>query len=456
MFSFKKSSLPNKTDLLFSDRSLLLLIAPLVVEQMLFIFVGMADTVMISSTGEASVSAISLVDSIFMLFVSLFGAFANGGAVVTGQFLGRKAFGEAKSSAAQLLWFSAIVGVVISIALGMVQEQFIRTVYGQLEPEVYNRCLTYMSIVNLSIPFLSVMNAAAAIFRTMGNSKTTLIVAVIMNIINVVGNAVLIYIFKFEVAGAAIPTLVSRIFACVILIYLLYKLPTRLCLRGSMRFHLDKAMLGKILRIGVPNGVDGISFHLGRLLLTSIISTMGTAAITANAVSGSIAGLNMVAGMAFATATLTIISRCIGANDYEQARYFNRKLMAYSYLTAIVLSGLVILLMDPIIFLFNLSDETGVLVEHLTTFYAVSFMIVWIPAFQLPNTLRSAGDTRFTMIVSVFSMWCFRLVGGYVLAIPLQLGVQGVWYAMVLDWVVRATFFTFRYRGTAWMKKKVI
>ncbi len=442
--------------MIFNNRSLAILVVPLIVEQLMAVFVGLADTVMISSTGEAAVSAISVVDSLLFLFIGLFGSFATGGAVVTGQYLGRGDFGDAKKSAMQLLWFSGIFGVIIAVTLGVAQQPLIEAMFGQLDSVVFDHSMTYMNVVNVSIPFLAVYSAAAAIFRTMGNSKVTMVVAIAMNVINVIGNAVLIYGFSFGVLGAAIPTLVSRIFACVALVVLLYRSPTRLSIRGNLKFRLDVSMLRKILGIGVPNGIESSSFQLGKLLLVSVISTLGTTAITANAVTNSIAMINIVPGMAFSMATLTIVSRCVGAGDYEQARYYNIKLIRYCYLTTTVLSGIVMLFANPILSLYNLTEQTHEIAFHLTMVHCIGSIAMWPLSFQLPNTLRAAGDARFTMVVSMFSMWVVRLLGGYLLAIPLGLGVAGVWYAMMLDWVVRSICMVTRYNGTKWMKKKVI
>ncbi len=455
MFGIKNRAI-GENRLIFNNRSLFALIVPLIVEQILSVFVGLADTVMISSTGEAAVSAISLIENLLFLFISLFNAIATGGAVVTGQYIGKKDISSARSSSSQLLLFSALAGIVIAVLMSITRSNLITLLFGSLEPDVYAHSNTYMAIVTLSIPFLAVFSAAAAVFRTMGNSKLPMLSAICMNIINVVGNAVLIYGFKMDVVGAAIPTLISRAFACILLLFLLYKSPSELRLKGNISLRIKPQMLKKILSIGIPNGIESSSFQLGKLLLLSAVSTLGTASITANAITNNISIINIVPGISLSMAALTVVSRCIGAGDVEQARYYTRRLMFYSYAGTALLSLLIYLFLDPILTMYNLTPETFAITQHTVSVHCLGAFVMWATSFQLPNTLRAAGDARFTMTVSMFSMWVFRLIGGYVLMIPLGLGVPGLWYAMMIDWTVRSIFFVTRYIGTRWLKRKVV
>ncbi len=446
----------NKGSLIFNNRLLFALIVPLVVEQILSVFVGLADTIMISGTGEAAISAISLVESLLFLFIGFFNSLATGGAVVTGQYIGKKDIASARESSSQLLLFSAILGIVIAVIMAVTRSGLITLLFGSLEPEVYAHSNTYMFIVTLSIPFLSVFSATAAIFRTMGNSKLPMMSAICMNIINVVGNAVLIYGFNLGVVGAAVPTLISRAFACFMLLFLLYKSPSNLSIKGNISLRIKPHMLKKILSIGIPNGIESSSFQLGKLLLLSAVSTLGTVSITANAITNSIAMINIVPGVSLSMATLTVVSRCIGANNVEQARHYTRLLLFFSYAGTALLSLLIFLFLDPILALYNLTPQTHAVTSHTVTVHCIGAFALWATSFQLPNTLRAAGDARFTMAVSMFSMWVFRLMGGYILMIPLGFGVSGLWYAMMIDWIIRSSFFVVRYLGSRWLKKKVI
>ncbi len=445
-----------KEGYLFTYKDIAVLLSPLIVEQLLNVSVGVADSLMISSVGEAAVSAVSLVDSIIFLFITVLTAFATAGAVITGQYLGRKEHKSAIHAATQLILFNLIFGLVISACLEFFRQEIITVLFGGVAADVYDYSITYLRITNLSLPLYAVFLACAAIFRTMGNSKVPMVISMVMNVINVAGNAVCIYGLGMEVEGAAIPTLISRGFAGITLFVLLFNPNLLITLKGNINLKIDKKEMFNILRIGIPGGIENSSFQLGKVLLTGIVSTLGTTAIAANAVTGAFAVFNVIPGMSVGLGTITIISRCIGAGDYEQAKYYHRLLYKISYLCTFAIGVVVILISEFGLQLYNLSPQTRELSFWLIMVHTIGSMIMWTPSFHIPYTLRSAGDVRFCMVVATFSMFVFRVFAGYLLAIPFGLGLAGVWYAMMMDWLVRSIFFIARYKSEKWATKKVI
>ena len=451
-----KTATADRSNYLFSNRALVTLIIPLIIEQFLNVLVGMADTIMVSNVGEAAVSGVSLVDSIMLLLINVFQALATGGAVVAGQYLGRQREKRACEAANQLVWFVTLLAVGIMATMYLGKGFILHVVFGQIDADVMHHANIYLLIVNASIPFIALYNAGAAIFRSMGNSQVSMKVSMLMNIINVCGNAILVYGFGCGAEGVAIPTLISRMVAAILITVLLLNQKQLLHIKPSLRYQFRPGLVKKILQIGIPNGLENSMFQLGKIIVLSLVSTFGTYAITANAVANTVASFQTIPGMAMNLAITTVISQCVGARDYEQARYYTRKLLKIAYASVVVTVVIMLAASNLITQAYNLSDITAAEAIKIFFLHGISVMMIWPTAFSLPSTLRAAGDVRFCMITSVTSMWVCRVVFSYVFGQFFGFGVFGVWMAMILDWWVRAFFFVRRYRGSQWMTKALV
>lgn len=440
----------DRSAYLFDNKALRALIIPLIIEQLLAILVGMADSIMIASVGEAAVSGVSLVDNIMVLFINAFGALAAGGAVISGQYLGQKSDKNACEASNQIVWFITIVAVGIMAIIYCGKWFILHVVFGAIDADVMAHANTYLLIVSASIPFMALYNAGAAIFRAMGNSKVSMQVSIIMNLINIGGNAILIYGFHRGTEGVAIPTLISRVVAAVIITVLLTDQKRQLHISRSFHYRPDWRMIRRILSIGVPNGLENSMFQLGKIMVLSLVSTFGTYAIAANAVSNAVALFQILPGIALNLAITSVIAMCVGAGDYEQAHYYTKKLVGIVYVLIWIMNAVIFLLLPFILKAYHLSDLTAETTKQILYFHSISCMIVWPIAFSLPATLRAAGDAKVTMIISIASMWIFRIVFSYILGRYMGLGVFGVWVAMVIDWCFRAVFMMVRYHGGKW------
>ncbi|MEF9916320.1 MAG: MATE family efflux transporter [Lachnospiraceae bacterium] len=443
----------QKKKYLFDNKALAALMIPLIIEQALAVLVGMADSIMVASVGESAVSGVSLVDNIMVLLINIFAALATGGAVVVGQYLGQQRREKACKASSQLVWFITIVAVVITMIVYIGKDFILHGVFGKIDSDVMGYAKTYLLIVTASIPFIALYNGGAAIFRAMGNSKISMQISIIMNIINVVGNAILIYGFHWGTEGVAIPTLVSRIVAALLITIFLCDQSRTLHIEKSFRYHFDWGMVKKILYIGVPNGMENSMFQLGKILVLSLISSFGTYAIAANAVSNAVALFQILPGMALSLAVTTVIARCIGAGDYEQVHYYTKKLNIITYICMWVSNGVIMLAIPFILRIYHLSERTAGITRQILIFHAIASMIIWPLAFMLPGTLRAAGDVKFTMCASILSMWIFRIGFSYILGKYLGWGVFGVWVAMVIDWCFRTICFIIRYASGKWKDK---
>lgn len=441
-----------KKERLFTNRQLLTLLWPLVIEQALGVLVGMADTVMVSSVGEAAISGVSLVDMINQLIITLFGALATGGAVVTSQYLGAKRQGDAAKSAGQLVGLSALLGVSVAAFCLLTRTAQLRLFFGTITDDVMEACLVYFTITSLSFPFLALYNAGAAIFRSTGNSAVSMKVSVIVNAINFCGNAFCVFVLKMGVAGVAVPTLVSRAVGAVIILSLAAKRDYVLRITPRTVTRLEGRTVRSILYIGIPSAFENSLFQLGRVLVVSMISLFGTVHISANAVANNLDAVGCIVGNAMGLAMITVIGRCVGAQDFEQVKYYTKKLLLWDYIAQGAANVTVILLLNQILSLYTLTPETRALSWTLVMIHDGCGILLWPAAFALPNALRAANDVRFTMMTSVVSMIVFRMGLSWILCVNMGLGAVGVWYAMVVDWICRIICFVTRFVTGTWKK----
>ena len=448
----------DRSNLLFSRDALIRLIVPLIIEQLLLMTVGMADTVMVTTAGEATVSGVSLVDNINTLIIQIFSALSTGGAVVVAQYLGRQETHSAKTAAKQLLYAMTGISAVLMILALIFRQHILSLIFGQVEPAVMDSALVYFLLTAAAYPFMGIYNAGAALFRAMGNSKVSMINSFIINVINILVNAILIFGFGMGAAGAGIGTLVSRIAAAVIIMVMLRHPGLTVQVADIFHFEFNGSMIRRILFIGIPTGMENGMFQAGKLMVLNLITTFGTSAVAANAIANSISGVINVPGSAMGLAIITVIGRCIGAGDTRQAVHYTKLLVGCSYLSMLIMGSALFFSADFLVTLFNLSPEAMAMASQVLKLCAIANMLFWPMAFTLPNSLRAAGDAVFTMVVSLTTMFVCRVALSYVFACSwgLGLGLLGVWLAMFCDWIVRAVCFLWRYWRGSWKKIHVI
>ena len=424
-------------------------------EQFLNVMVGMVDTLMVSKAGEAAVSGVALTTNINLLIIQVMAALATGGAVVCSQYNGRKDTEEATFAAAQLETVLLVFSVAAALICAVFGHRMLPAIFGKVEETVMRSAWVYMFVSALSYPFLGVYNAGAAIFRSVGNSKVSMILSVLMNAINIVLNAVLV-MMGYGVLGVALATLVSRIVCGICMVILVTKPYNPLQLRRMRELMPNRKMITRILRIGIPSGIENSMFQVGKLMVVSMITRFGTAAIAANSVSYSVIEFPNIPGMSMGLALITVVGNCLGAGEIEQAKKYTKKLMILAYAGDWIMNALLFVFAPQVVGVFSLSKEaTDMAVEVLRWFSSVA-VFIWPLSFTLPNALRAAGDVKYTMLTGILSMWMFRVLCSYFLAVVCNLGILGVWYGMFIDWGVRSLFFVIRYLSGKWQTKKVI
>ena len=469
MSAFKKdNSALDKANMMFSNRAMIKIMVPLFLQQVLAILVSTVDSIMVSYAGEAAVSGVSLVGSLDVLLVIFFTAMTAGGSIVVAQLLGRKDFAAVNEAAKQLVYIATIVAVVVTTVVIIIKKWLLGLLFGDAEADVMAAALDYFSIIALSFPLLAITEGVGAIFRTSGNTTTALLISLVVNIINVGGNALFIMGFNMGSAGAALSTLIARAVGALIFIVLITNKKREIFIDNLLRYRPDFGIIKKILRLGVPNGIESAMFQFGKLLTQSLISGMGTAVIAANAVASTISGYQYTTGNACRSTMITVVGRCIGAGEREQAKHYSRKIMKINYVamwSVVLFTGV---FLSPIVSLYDISSEASAQAKELILYHCLCASLIWPIAFTLPSCFRAAGDVNYSLGISLFAMWVFRVGGSYILALSsvsvfgwfavqgFGMGVLGVWVAMTVDWVFRTVFFITHYFREKWFYFKRI
>ncbi len=439
--------------MLFTNRDLTKIIVPLLVEQFLAVTIGMLDSVMVASAGEAAVSGVSLVDSVNLLMVYVFTALASGGSIVISQFIGAKNDEYANRATKQLVWVVFLVCFILMTTMLVFRNGLLSLVFGKIDADVMANAKVYFLFTALSYPFLGLYNAGAAIFRAMGNSKISMKVSMVMNVTNLFGNALLIFVFNMGAAGAAIATLFSRILGAAIMMIRVCDKNLSVYLEKPFSFKPDFHLIKRICAIGIPNGAENGMFQFGKVVTQSLISGFGTMQIAANAAAGGLTSIQYSPGGALGIAMVIVVGRCVGAGENEQARKYARKLLGIAYILMASLAVIMAVFSKQLVGLYSLSPQSAKIAQQLLVLHCVGVAVFHPTAFCLANSFRAANDVRSTMILSICSMWVFRVGLSYVFGKYLGLGVLGVWLAMQTDWIFRAICFGVRFVRGTWLTK---
>ncbi|MDR1787817.1 MAG: MATE family efflux transporter [Treponema sp.] len=441
----------------WTNRRLWRLIWPLVIEQTLALAMGVADTVMVSSVGEHAVSGVNVVDNITNLLIIAFSAMATGGAVVTSQYIGRQDRQNARLASKQLVYVIILISTLTMAFTLPLRNLIIRVIYGDIGPQVLEQASLYFLITAFSYPFLGLYNGCAALFRAAGNSRVPMLIALLVNAINIGGNMLFIFGLRIGVAGAALSTLLSRTTAALVLAGMLAaNRGSPISLAGLFKVRLVRPMIRNILNVGIPSGLENSMFQVGRLMTQRIFPYFGTAAMAGNAIASVVNSCSFMPGNAFGMALLTVVGQCIGAGDYAEAKRQTAKIMKAAWMTIFILSVVIYLAMDPIISIFNVSDEARLFARSYLRLHCISMALFWAFSFCLPNALRAAGDARYVMIAASVSMWTVRVSCSYLLSFAAALGPVGVWAGMGIDFISRGACYMGRWLGGRWQTKRVI
>lgn len=451
-----KQTLQKKNTGLFSNTALRQLIIPLAIEQVLVILVGVADTMMVSYAGEAAMSGVSLIDMYAFMMITIMAAVSTGGAVIVSQYIGNKDNQNANLSASQLITVSGLVATGLMAISMLLHREILNLFFGSVEYDVMQAADKYLLITAISYPFLGIYDSGAALYRSIEKTNITMYVSLLMNVINIVGNAVGIFVLKAGVAGVAFPTLISRIAAGIVMTVLVFGKSNAVHISMKEILSWNSHCIKRILSIAIPNSIENGLFALGRILVLSITALFGTMQLAANSAALSVSQIAIIVVNAVNLAMVTVVGQCVGAGDYPQASMYMKKLIKISYIATLILSTAVCVSLPFILNLYKLSDEAYHLAFILVFIHNIAAIILHPLSFNLPNGLRAAGDAKYTMYIGICSMIVFRLGVAALLGIVMQLGVIGVFIAMTADWTARSILFVIRYMSGKWKNYRAI
>lgn len=441
---------------MFTRKQIWNLLIPLMIEQVLTSLMGTVDTMMVSTAGSAAISAVSLVDTINVLMIHIFTAMAAGGTIVCAQYLGRKDFEGANRSGQQLILSVAAIAMLLTVCFTVFRAPVLKLIFGTVEQDVMDAALIYLLITALSYPFIALYNAGAALFRVEGNSRLPMTISTISNLINVAGNAILIFGFGMGAAGAALATLVSRII-CAAAILIRLRMPKQtIVVRDYLKIRPDRKCIANIMRVGIPTGIENGMFQFGKIAIQSSISLLGTTAIAGHAMAASVELLTSNAQMGIGYGMMTIIGQCIGAGRVDEAKKYIKQLTGYAEILTIIISAIFAVLIRPITRMAGMETAAADLCVHMIYVISIYKIFPWTWAYVPAFGMRAAGDVRFSMIASSMVMWVCRVLATTLMIRVFHWGIMSAWYGMFLDWTVKAAIFYLRFRSGKWAEHKVI
>ena len=437
---------------MYTKEQLRRLLIPLMFEQVLTALMGSVDTIMVTNIGSAAISAVSLVDSLNILIINIFAAMATGGAIICAQYLGSNQKDKANQALKQLIFSVTLISILITIPCILFRRPLLTLIFGSVEKNVMDNALNYLFITALSYPFIALYNAGAASFRTSQNSRLPMAIAFGSNI----GNVFFIFTLSLGVAGAALSTLLSRIISAIIILILLKQPKQDLYVDSYLSIRPEIETITKILKIGIPTGIENGMFQFGKLVIQSTVSTMGTTAIAAQAMVAMLESFACQASIGVGLGMMTVVGKCVGAKEYEQARHYTISLTRLAWMVCIIFCVIIMLFIQQITSLAGMEAESAKLAIWLTRIVFAYKMIFWTPSFLPGYGLRAAGDVKFSMITSTLSMWICRVVVTIFLVHTFHMGPLAVWIGMGADWTIRSFIFLARFKSNKWLEHKVI
>ena len=446
----------DKENLLFSGKALKMLLIPLVVEQLLNSFMGMIDTMMVSNVGSAAISAVSLVDSINTLVIQVFAALATGATIICSQYIGSGNHEGSNRAARQIVLTVVAISTTLAALCIAFRNPLLSLVFGDIEPEVMRNSRIYFFITVLSYPFIALFNAGSAFYRATGDAKYPMKVSVVSNLLNIAGNVILIFVLHMGVMGAAISTLLSRVFCTVVIFYRLSKPRQEIVLNHYLSIRPDFPLILKILAVGVPSGIENGMFQFGKLAIQSTLSTLGTTAIAAQALTIIFENINGIAGIGIGIGLMTVVGQAIGAGRREEAKYYIVKLSWYAEIAVTVSCLFALAICKPAMWLAGTEPDSARLCFEMMIAITIVKPLVWVLSFIPAYGMRAAGDVRFSMVTATCTMWLCRVALAVFCMRVLKIGPMGVWIGMFADWTIRGIIFFVRYLSGKWIKMKIV
>ena len=444
---------------LYTNRQLTAMLLPLMAEQLLITMMGLVNTFMVAHVGSYAISAVSLVDSINILFIQGFYALGAGGTIVCSQYLGNNRVDRATEAARQTLFIVTLISVGVMFLCIVFDRPLLRLIFGEVDEEVFTASRVYFFFSALSYPFIALYDSGSSIFRAQENTTFPMAMSGVANVANIIGNVILVIGFQMGVAGAAISTLFGRALCALLVLWKLSKKgdPKQpICVNHYLSIRPNRDLIRRILRIGIPSGIENSMFQFGKLAIQSSVSTLGVTAMAANAMAANFESFNGVAGVGVGIGLMTVVGHSLGAGRKDEANYYIKKFCLIAEFSIAASCLLLYVLGRPIVVASGMETEAMNLFFVLLAFISIVKPIIWVPSFIPAYGMRAAGDVKYSMLVSCLSMWFCRVALTIFLIRIMGFGPVAVWIGMFTDWLIRGIFFLHRYLSKKWLNCNVL
>lgn len=430
---------------------------PLILDMFFINVISMLTTSMISSSSEASVAAVSMINPVTTLVLCLLNAIAAGGTVVVAQYKGKGNQEKIRESCGHTLLVTIGISLIICTLLIAFASPIVRILYGNAEPLVISKSIQYLSGVSVSLIIYSLYSAVFAIFRGLGETKTCLRLTIYINVSYFIFSFIFINILHWDIMGTILALLLARLLGSAVSAYHLFIKKNRLIyLQKSDIIRFDAGIFHSMLKISIPFGSEQLFLYGGSILVQKYLVELGTASVAANAIASSLFGLFYAAPYAVGNLATTVIGQCIGAGRKDLAKWYGKKLIYMGTILVLLSLAIFIPLIPWLLTWYHPSEQAVPLIIHLLWIAIIPMPFFWAMSNIMPYTLRSAGDAVYSSVISLITMWFIRVGAGYIAAIPMGYGVEGAWVCMSLEWVIRFFLFLIRFKGNAWLNKKTI
>ena len=439
----------------FNAASLLRFALPNIAMMMLLSMYTIVDGMFISRfAGTTALSAINMSYPLNCLQMATGIMLGTGGSAIIARRQGEGRTDEARRNFTMLIAVALGIGLIFAVFGNLFLNPILRLL-GTSELQ-WADCRIYTRIQLVFAPMLFLQTAFQTLFVTAGKPGLGLLTSVGGGITNVVLDGLFMGPMNMGVAGAAIATLGSRVISAVVVFAFLHNPSQEIAVRDYLHIRPDGRRIMRILSLGIPNGIENAMFQFGKLAIQSTVSTLGTIAIAAQAMTNILENLNGIAGIGIGIGMMTVVGQCLGAGRKDEAIYYIKKLTAVAEIVIIASCALVFLATKPVTILGGMEPESAKMCLYMVGWITVVKPIVWTLAFIPAYGMRAAGDVRFSMILSCISMWAFRVTLCIYLCRVHGFGPIAVWIGMFTDWTIRGIVFTFRFMGRRWLAHKVV
>ena len=438
-------------------RRVFMLSLPIFAELLLQLLVGNIDQLMISKLGSAAVAAVGNGNQVMAVVIFVLETTSAATTILLTQNLGAQ---SGEDSCNEVATVGLSVSALFSILIGLILLFLPHLLFELLRTpaEAFDGSCLYLKIVGGTVLIQGLYIQFCAILRSYTLLREVVVISVIMNLLNVIGNLLLINGWwgfpKLGIVGAAAATVLSKLAGLLLAVWVLYKkCPVRFSLRYLFPF--PKETVRRLLGIALPLGTESLSYNVSQIFILRFINLMGTTVIATKVYASMLANVSYIYTVAIAQATQIIVGYLMGAGKVEDA---SRRVWSTTRIALVISEFITLLLLlfcDPIYSLFTTDPAIHalgrqILLVELALELGRTINIIMV------KTLTTAGDVWFPVAIGIFSMWTIAVFGGWLLGHSLSWGLVGIWVAMAFDECLRGILFTVRFRRGGWKKKRLV